>query len=724
MSRTIAALVVLMFAAPAMAQGSEAALRFYGTGVGPPGQQDRVRITIDDDAPGPDASAPCDVGAGGFTIELWVRGTLADNSTANDGGDNETFDIRWIDGNIIVDRDIFGGSDRKWGISISGGFIRFGTSRGDDGVDQLDSTIEGNVNVLDGQWHHIACVRDAATGRKHLYIDGVLDYTGLPDISTTDISFPNDGAPGAITQWGPYIVLAAEKHDAGASFPSFNGYMDEVRIWNVARTQAEIAGDYQDVIAANTPGLVAYYRFEEGAGMSVGDASTAGSPDGELIAGAPGNGEWVLAVDDPFNTAPVGPVNEAPVVVASADVTSGDAPLTVQFSSAGTIDPDGGPQPLTYLWDFGDGSSSTDPNPTNVYVQNDLYTATLAVSDGLSETTSAPITIAVGTPATLTLDSIPAGIALLVDGQPFVTPAALATVVGADHTVEAPESATLGGTPYGFQCWSDGGARVHDVVLPAGGLALNAEFTPGGEVLAAVPADVRNADYYPPVGQATANLFDAFGLCCGRDGTGPYEIGLSFALAVPPGATILSATIEVTASNDQQGSPVADVRAYDVGDAPAFAPGSNVALTDFAALTDASVTWIFPPFAPGVAYETPDLAVVVQEVVDRGDWADGNFIGFVLDPTSPGDQWRCVRNFASGTPPTLTVTYTMTIVDGCGQPCAADCAAAGNGTVDIGDLLALLSEWGGAGQCDIAGADGTVNIADLLTLLAAWGSCV
>ncbi|MDG4762676.1 hypothetical protein O7632_00875 [Solwaraspora sp. WMMD406] len=40
----------------------------------------------------------------------------------------------------------------------------------------------------------------------------------------------------------------------------------------------------------------------------------------------------------------------APIAAATADPTTGNAPLTVQFSSAGTIDPDG--DAITYAWDF------------------------------------------------------------------------------------------------------------------------------------------------------------------------------------------------------------------------------------------------------------------------------------------------------------------------------------------------------------------------------------
>src|SRR4029453_252698 len=44
--------------------------------------------------------------------------------------------------------------------------------------------------------------------------------------------------------------------------------------------------------------------------------------------------------------------NQAPVAVASASPTSGPTPLTVNFSSDGSLDPEG--QPLPYAWTFGD----------------------------------------------------------------------------------------------------------------------------------------------------------------------------------------------------------------------------------------------------------------------------------------------------------------------------------------------------------------------------------
>lgn len=59
-----------------------------------------------------------------------------------------------------------------------------------------------------------------------------------------------------------------------------------------------------------------------------------------------------------------------------ADVTSGEAPLTVKFTDAST----GGPK--TWEWDFGDGNTSAKQNPTHVYATPGTYDVTLTVSDG------------------------------------------------------------------------------------------------------------------------------------------------------------------------------------------------------------------------------------------------------------------------------------------------------------------------------------------------------
>ena len=88
--------------------------------------------------------------------------------------------------------------------------------------------------------------------------------------------------------------------------------------------------------------------------------------------------------------------NQPPVAVASATPTSGQAPLPVAFSSAGSSDPEGAP--LSYSWTFGDGGTSTQANPTHTYQAPGQYVARLTVSDGTSTAVSSDLTIRVGTP--------------------------------------------------------------------------------------------------------------------------------------------------------------------------------------------------------------------------------------------------------------------------------------------------------------------------------------
>jgi glucose/arabinose dehydrogenase len=288
-------------AGAASAQASKGALRFFGTGSG---QQDRVRIQVDDNAPGPNASAPCDVGRAGFTLEFWLRGSLAANATENAGGDVLIHGSDWRAGNIVLDRDILGDNECEFGVSIAGGFVRFGTGGGDERIDH-EHTLEGNALVLDDAWHHVACVRENLSGTLSIYVDGALDMLSEPGVSAVDLSYPNQGVPSQGSPWGNYLVLGAAKHDLGPHEKSFQGYFDELRVWNVARTAQEIALTWQRLVPPDSPGLAADYRFEEESGSAVHDASLAHSPDGELIAGLPGNGERTRYADDPASVAPL-----------------------------------------------------------------------------------------------------------------------------------------------------------------------------------------------------------------------------------------------------------------------------------------------------------------------------------------------------------------------------------------------------------------------------------
>ena len=91
--------------------------------------------------------------------------------------------------------------------------------------------------------------------------------------------------------------------------------------------------------------------------------------------------------------ASIGPPNNPPVANANGPYT-GTEDVALTFDGSGSYDPDG--DPLTYAWDFGDGSTGTGVNPTHVYTAGGTYTVTLVVNDGKVDsepsTTSAIIT--------------------------------------------------------------------------------------------------------------------------------------------------------------------------------------------------------------------------------------------------------------------------------------------------------------------------------------------
>ncbi|WP_375537850.1 PQQ-dependent sugar dehydrogenase [Streptomyces sp. Amel2xB2] len=101
----------------------------------------------------------------------------------------------------------------------------------------------------------------------------------------------------------------------------------------------------------------------------------------------------------------------SPIAEAKSDKTSGQAPLEVAFSSEGTDDADG--EPLTYHWDFGDGATSDEADPSHTYTENGTYSATLTATDPGGRTGSASVIVTVGNTAPTVQLQLPA------DGQPF-----------------------------------------------------------------------------------------------------------------------------------------------------------------------------------------------------------------------------------------------------------------------------------------------------------------
>ena len=126
--------------------------------------------------------------------------------------------------------------------------------------------------------------------------------------------------------------------------------------------------------------------------------------------------------------------NEPPVAVAGADASFGQTPLSVQFTGSASSDPEG--LPLSYLWDFGDGTTSTAANPAHVFTVEEgtptSFDVTLTVTDSTSLTSVATLQIWVeNTPPQVEITS-PADGALYSLDSPTTFPL-LATLNDAEH---------------------------------------------------------------------------------------------------------------------------------------------------------------------------------------------------------------------------------------------------------------------------------------------------
>ena len=125
-----------------------------------------------------------------------------------------------------------------------------------------------------------------------------------------------------------------------------------------------------------------------------------------------------------------------PVAVASANRTYGPGPLAVQFTGSASTDPNAGP--LTYRWDFGDGTpASTAANPSHTFAPPTpavtRYTVTLTVTNdqALSNQTSLAISVN-NTPPQVTITSPAAGTRYPLAGN--TTYQLRATVADAEHS--------------------------------------------------------------------------------------------------------------------------------------------------------------------------------------------------------------------------------------------------------------------------------------------------
>ncbi|MDM8564110.1 PA14 domain-containing protein [Candidatus Halobeggiatoa sp. HSG11] len=192
-----------------------------------------------------------------FSLELWVKtSTVSRDILVKTNGDSN-----WEAGekHLRIDSDgsvFFSGWGNSW--------------------------IDGSTSITDGQWHHIAVVWDYSSGISgtgRLYLDGEDDTDTVSRALYTANKVDNAGD-----------TIKLGLHINASNADKFTGQLDEVRIWDVVRSQAEIQAYMNRTMVSNESGLIAYYNFDEKAGSSIAVLSDiAGSYHGTLN----GNPTWI-----------------------------------------------------------------------------------------------------------------------------------------------------------------------------------------------------------------------------------------------------------------------------------------------------------------------------------------------------------------------------------------------------------------------------------------------
>src|SRR5690606_35587806 len=168
------------------------------------------------------------LGNGSRTIEAWVK---------TNSGNNEQVIAAW-------------GSE-----AFNGGRFTFRLANsGENDVIRVEikgGGFNGTINVNDGNWHHVAVTynNSLTTNKYKLYVDGVLD-------TENNITQPLNTAAATDMIIGKRISASLGGY--------FDGSIDEVRVWNVARTQEEIAANMDAEFCGIQPNLTAYFKLNEG----------------------------------------------------------------------------------------------------------------------------------------------------------------------------------------------------------------------------------------------------------------------------------------------------------------------------------------------------------------------------------------------------------------------------------------------------------------------------
>ncbi len=165
-----------------------------------------------------------------WTVETWLRSDADDNAAGVQrlltlsNGTHAAYSLLFQNGNLSVEFTHQGGASSSFVTAVD--------------------------DIRDGLWHHAAGTYDSASNTLSLFVDGHL----VGQIDTTGYT-PSDGNADLV------IGNFTTSHDQ-----RFTGEMADMRIWEYARDEWQIANDLEEPVSPDSPGLVANFPLNGGTG--------------------------------------------------------------------------------------------------------------------------------------------------------------------------------------------------------------------------------------------------------------------------------------------------------------------------------------------------------------------------------------------------------------------------------------------------------------------------
>jgi phospholipase C len=184
-----------------------------------------------------------------ITVTAWVKTTQTDGSAGlinkYASGAFSGWQVYLVNGQV-----------RAWYFADSANYVW-------DGGDGLNGGL-----VADGLWHHLAFTVDAGGGK--LYVDGILraarPWTGNPGPTSTRRDLTLGDYPGVAPNY-------------------FQGELDEVTVWNISLSPAQIQESRHHLFTGTETGLVVCYDFDEAEQGIAFDSAPAGGDNHGVVSG-------------------------------------------------------------------------------------------------------------------------------------------------------------------------------------------------------------------------------------------------------------------------------------------------------------------------------------------------------------------------------------------------------------------------------------------------------